>query len=163
MKVKFYRNCTESEILEFPDDISYLDLELYGKQWDENSSGVDFELFDTTKENILRLLPFYYNNRHRKNDENDNLDDLITKRDAISVLNMLAEKITDDGKDVIEQAISAIDCLRNLNLLNIEYVTYCKDCDRSDEKNGEYICTITNAHVDPSGMGYCNNGRPNTF
>lgn len=163
MKVRFHKLVTESDLIEVPDDISYLDLELYGQEWNENSSGVDFELFDTTKENILRLLPFYYKHRHRKDAENDDLDDLITKRDAISVLNILADKMTDDGKVVIEQAIAAIDCLRNLNLLNIEYVTYCKECDRSDEKDGEYICRITNTYVDPSGMGYCNNGRPNTF
>lgn len=163
MKVRFHKSVTESELFEFPDDVSYLDLEISGREWDENHQGIEFELFDTTKENILRLFPFYYKHRHRKDDENGNLDDLITKRDAISVLNILAEKMTDDGKVVMEQAISAIDCLRNLNLSNIEYVTYCKECDRSTEKNGEYICSITNTYVDPSGMGYCNNGRPDTF
>ena len=101
MKVRFHKLVTESELFEFPDDISYLDLEISGREWDENHQGVEFELFDTTKENILRLLPFYYKHRHKRDDKNDDLDDLITKRDAISVLNILAEKMTDDGKVVM--------------------------------------------------------------
>lgn len=56
------------------------------------------------------------------------MTDYISREDAISVLSILADKMSDSGNTAMQQGISAI---ASLPAADVVEVVYCKDCVKS--------------------------------